>query len=215
MNKVVLLSILLLSFSWNFTHAQDAKAKSIMDKAANKVKSMKAFSANFSLAVKDVSGKTKETIKGTFKMMGDRYAVDMNEQQILCDAKTVWTYLKKFNEVQISDFSPNEQTISPARLLGGAYDKEFKYSYSGEKNISGKKVHIISLIPKNSKQTFKSVSLYIDSNTDLITGGTITDKSGSSYEYNISNITANNSIKASDFIFDTNKHKGIEVINLR
>jgi outer membrane lipoprotein carrier protein len=201
-------------FSFN-SQAQDTKAKAILDQVSAKFKTMKTLKANFALTINDAKGKVKDTKKGTFLMKGNKYRVNMAGQQIICDAKSVWTYLQNNKEVQITTFDPNAQTISPAKLFSGSYTKEYKSTYAGEKTVAGKKVDVVELVPVAGGKSFSKVQLYVDKASTMISGGNIYDKSGSSYGYSISGVTANPAIADSEFTFDTKKNPGVEVIDLR
>lgn len=195
------------------SHAQDAKAKSILDKVSTKMKSAKTLKANFSLSMKNAKGAIMQTISGTFMMKGIRYHINAGSQEIICDGKSVWTYLKKNNEVQVSSFDPSEQTISPSKLFSGSYEKEYRYTYKGAKSVGGKNVDVIQLTPKASK-SFKSVDLYVD-NSGNIAGGNIYENNGGAYTYTISGITPNASIADAQFTFDAKSHPGVDVTDLR
>lgn len=209
--SVLLVAASLVSFSAN---AQDAKAKAILDKVSAKFKTMKSLKANFALTMNDAKGKSKGSKSGSFLMKGNKYRVNMAEQQIICDAKSVWTYLQANKEVQVTSFDPNAQSISPAKLFSGSYNNEYKSAYVGEKTVAGKKVDVIDMTPVSAK-TFKKVTLYVDKASTMISGGIMYDKSGGSYGYTISGVTPNAAVSDADFTFDTKKHPGVEVIDLR
>lgn len=209
---VLLAAMLALSVS---AQAQDAKAKTILDKVSAKFKSAKTMKANFGLTINDASGRAGAPKKGTFLMKGNKYKIDMGAQQIICDAKSVWTYMPANKEVQVSTYNPAEQTISPAKLFSGSYEKEYKYAYSGQKTVSGKKVDVITLTPAGNSTSFNRVLLYVDPAASMVTGGQIYEKNGSSYTYSISNVKSNTAISDSEFSFNNAAHPGIEVIDLR
>lgn len=208
--SLLITGVLFLSFSSN---AQDTKAKAILDKVSTKIKGMSSIKANFALTMSNASGKQSGTKKGTFLMKGNKYKVDLTEQKIICDGKSVWTYLPANKEVQVSSFNPNEQTISPAKLFSGSYNSEYKSTYVGEKTVSGKKVDVVEMIPVNNK-SFKKVQLYIDKSSNMISGGNMTDKNGGTYAYSISGVSSSN-VPDAEFTFDTRKHPDVEVIDLR
>jgi len=214
MKKTIALLAVMGLFVCFSANAQDAKAKLILDKVSANFKSAKTMKANFSLAVKEANGKTSTSRKGTFLMKGANYKIDMGKQQIICNGHTIWTYLIANKEVQVSNYNPNEQTISPAKLFSGSYEKEYKYHYSGQQTIDGKKVAVIELTPVGSK-SFNRVLLYVDQAKSMITGGEIFEKSGSSYVYKIAHVQTNVPLNNSEFSFNTKQHPDVEVIDLR
>lgn len=214
MKKILSLLCVAVTFVSFSAHAQDAKAKAILDKVSAKFKTMSSLKANFSLSINDAKGKSKGNKTGTFLMKGNKYRVNMSGQQIICDARSVWTYLQANKEVQVTNFDPNAQSISPAKLFSGSYNNEYKSVYAGEKTISGKKVDVIDMTPLSAK-SFKKVTLYIDKASTMITGGTMYDKTGGSYGYSISGVTPNAKVSDAEFTFDPKKNPGVEVIDLR
>jgi outer membrane lipoprotein carrier protein len=214
MKKILSLLMIAATFVSFQTHAQDAKAKAVLDKLSAKVKGMTSLKANFVFTMNDAAGKSKGSKSGTFSMKGNKFRVTMPTQQIICDGRTVWTYLVSDKEVQVANYDPNAQSISPSKLFSGSYAKEYKSVYGGEKTVAGKKVDVIEMTPNNVKN-FKKVVLYVDKTTSMINGGIMYDKSGSSYGYTISGITPNAKVADTDFTFDTKKNPGVEVVDLR
>lgn len=215
MKKLLSLFLVAGLFITGTANAQDARAKSIMSKVSSKLKSAKTISANFTFSINDAHGKSRTQKSGTFQMHGIQYKIALTDgQQIICDGKSVWTYLPKNKEVQVSAYNPEEQTISPSKLFSGSFEKEYNYAFSGSKTVSGQKVDVITLKPKASGKSFSKVDLYING-ASMIAGGVIYDKSGSSYGYKISNVKTNTNISSSTFTFNTKAHPGVEVIDLR
>lgn len=192
----------------------DAKAKSILEAVSKKVNGLKSLKANFALHLNGGGGKVKETKKGTFFMKGPKYRVELAGQQIICDNKTVWTYMKETNEVQVSNYNPNEQTISPAKLFTNFYDKEYNYKYAGTRTVAGKSCNIIEMTPTNKSKQFSKVELAIDKNNTIV-GGNIWEKNGNKYQYDVSGFTPNAPVADALFTFDAKKYPGVEVVDLR
>lgn len=213
--------LLLLGFAQillpqNVIAQNDAKAKGLLDSVTKNVNSLKTIKANFSLSLNSANGKIKQQKVGTFMLKGSKYKISLTGQEIICDGKTVWTYIKETNEVQISNYNPNEQTISPNKLITNFYDKEYKYKYTGvKKAANGKSYESVELVPNNTKKQFKNVVLLVDKTKNMISGGNITEANGNKYTYTISNFVSNSNIDDHNFSFDTKAHKGVEVIDLR
>lgn len=208
-------SISLLSLSLNVKAQNDPKAKSILDAVTQKVNSLKSLKANFTLNLASANGKTKQSKSGTFFMKGSKYRISIQGQEIICDNKTVWTYIKETNEVQISNYNPSEQTISPTKLITNFYDKEYKYKYIGTKKSGGKNCDAIELTPINASKQFKKVEILVDKTSNTIAGGSIIEKNGNQYTYTISNFNSNAPVDDKQFSFDPKAYKGIEVVDLR
>jgi outer membrane lipoprotein-sorting protein len=216
MRKLLMLSFLAFSVMVGQTALaqNDAKAKAILENVSKKVKAMKSLKANFQIKVAAAKGKT-ETKKGTLAMKGDKYFVELGGQQIICDNKTVWTFMKAENEVQVNNYNPNEQTISPAKLFTNFYDKEYSYKYVGSRKVNGKDCDIVELTPTGGKaKQFSKIELAVDKSSTLV-GGNIWEKNGNKFEYSVSNFTPNAPVTDAMFTFDAKKHPGVEVVDMR
>jgi outer membrane lipoprotein-sorting protein len=198
----------------NLAQAQDAKAKTILEAASKKMNSLKTLKAGFSLKLLGNGGKVRDTKKGSFLMKGPKYHIILTGQEIICDGKTVWTYMKDANEVQVSTYNPSEQTVSPTKLFTNFYDKEYSYKYAGTRKVAGKNCNIVEMVPVNKSKQFTKVELAIDNN-HTIAGGNIFEKNGNQYQYEVSGFTANAALADSQFTFDAKKHPGVEVVDLR
>jgi outer membrane lipoprotein carrier protein len=202
--------LLIFGLSSNNLFAQDAKAKAILDGVSSNLKTLKSLKANFSLAI----SKTKEKKSGTVSMKGTKYFINMGAQEIYCDAKTIYTYVKSANEVTINDIDPNENTLSPTKLFTNFYDKEFTSKFIGEKKIGTSTIATILLTPTKAKQ-FTKVELMVDVAKKIITGGKVYEKNGNIMSYTISGFSANATVADNVFVWDAKKHPKVEVVDLR
>ncbi len=211
-----LLSIFLLGFCFTAQQAtaqNDAKAKAILEGVAKKVKSLKSMKANFVLNL--TGGKVKDSKKGTLSLKGEKYHIELGSQEIICDNTTTWTYNKDTKEVQISTPNQGEQSISPAKLLTNAYDKDYKYTYKGEKKEQGKNCDLIELFPKDNTKKISKIDLYVDKATSMVSSVNTFDKNGNQTQYILSNLTQNPSLPDTYFSWNQKEHAGVEVVDLR
>lgn len=213
--SIFLFAILIFSALQTINAQNDPKAKAILDGVTKKINGLKSLKANFALHLSGAGGKLNDTKKGTIYLKGQKYRVTLPGQEIINDNKTVWTYLKDANEVQVSSFNPNEQTISPAKFFTNFYDKEYKYKYAGTKKFNGKNCDIIELTPISASKQFSKVELAIDKASSTIAGGNIWEKNGNKYQYDVSGFTPNADVTDALFTFDAKKYPGVEVVDLR
>ncbi len=217
MKKLLILSLALILCNVTVSSAQqqDKKAKEILEAVSKKIGGLKSLKANFALHLTGANGKVNDTKKGSFAMKGQKYRVSLGGQEIICDNKTVWTWMKDINEVQVSTYNPDEQTLSPAKLFTNFYDKEYRYKYAGQRKVNGKDCDVIEMTPVSGDKQFSKIELAIDKATKTITGGNIWEKNGNKYKYEISGFTADASISDSHFTFNEKEHPGVEVVDLR
>jgi outer membrane lipoprotein carrier protein len=207
--RIIITLVLAVLVSTNI-FAQDARAKAVLDGVSSNLKTLKSLKANFSLAI----SKTKEKKTGTVSMKGTKYFINMGAQEIYCDAKTIYTYVKSANEVTINDIDPNENTLSPTKLFTNFYDKEFTSKFVSEAKVGTATIATILLTPTKVKQ-FTKVELMVDVNKKIITGGKVYEKNGNVMSYAISGFAANAVVADNVFVWDAKKHPKVEVVDLR
>ena len=108
------------------------EAKELFGALKKKHLAMKGISLDYELMIENGDQKEKQT--GTLLRTGTQYRLIMPNHEIISDAQSVWTYSKKQNEVQISDFDPSdEDLLSPNNLLNfDKTEKKFYYEITGE-----------------------------------------------------------------------------------
>jgi len=194
----------------------DPKAKAVLDAVTKKLNNSKSIKANIVVRLTDVKGKVTDTKKGTVSLKGQKYHVELGGQEIICDTKTVWNYNKEAKETQISNYNPDEQSLSPAKLFTiNFYDKEYKYKYTGTKKINNKECDVVELVPVSTAKQFTKVELIIDKSTATIEGGNIWQKNGSKVQCDINNFNPNVNIPDTYFTYDAKAHPGVELVDLR
>jgi len=213
--KNLLLIIVLLTAAFSSQAQNDPKAKAVLDAVSAKVKSLKSLKANFAITISGAKGAKPQSKKGTVSMKGNKYYVTISGQEIYCDTKTIWTYMKESNEVQITNFDANENSFSPSKLFTNFYDKEYSYKYSGEKTVGGKKVDVITLTPTNKTKQYSKVELMVDKSSSVVSGGKMYEKNGNVYSYTVSNYTPNPALPDNTFVFNSKKYPKVEVVDLR
>jgi len=193
---------------------KDVKAQQILNGVSEKYKSYKSVQADFTLKVESGKTSTKDQQNGTLYVKGNKYKLQINNQEITSDNNTVWTYLKDANEVQVSSFEADENTISPSEIFT-IYEKNFLYSFAEEKNVGGKTLQFIDLTPNDKSKPYFKVRLAIDKVAKAVQSAVVFDKNGNRYTYEIKKFTPNPNIPDTFFSFDTKKYPGVEVVDLR
>lgn len=213
MKKIISATLLAAISLFSVTTVQAQNSTKIMQEVNNKYSKVKSLKSDFELKYISSSGKAGETVKGLLAVKGSKYKISLKGQEIISDAKNIWTYNKSNNEVQIDKYNATS-SFSPAKLFSGSYEKEYTYNLSGSTTINGKSSYIIDLTPKVAGG-FKKISLYVNKANHSILGGKVFEKSGNVIEYTVNSIVENANISDTEFSFDAKKHPGVEVIDLR
>jgi outer membrane lipoprotein-sorting protein len=230
MNKLKL-SLMLLIFVTTQTSAQswvdnlknqqkttavtDPQAKKILDKVSAKYKTYKSIVAVFKLKIENTKNKLSEEQSGKVFLSGLKYKLEMKSQDIICDNKTVWTYIKDSKEVQVNTFESGNQSISPSQIFT-IYEKGFAYVYAGEeKEKTGNILDIIDLTPTDKTKSVFKIKLLIDRNLSQIKKAVVLEKNGNKYTYSLSSFDTKQLLNDNFFTWKASENPGISLIDLR
>lgn len=215
MKLMILIIAVVLGFSLNAQNNDkgDKKSNEIMDKFTSKTESYKSFHAEFTYKMENEEAGIDESKEGILSVEGDKYNLIIAGQEVISDGKTIWTYIKDSEEVQINSVEEGEEAITPNNLLT-AYNKDYKSNFIKEEFIYGTSAYIIDLKPSEGKSFFK-VRLTIDKEKYHILDITIFDKNGSTYSYIINKFIPNIDTAPELFLFDTEKYPDVDVVDMR
>lgn len=95
------------------------------------------------------------------------------------------------------------------------YDKNFKYKYIGQQKSKNRVLHEVDFFPRDLNLPYSSVKLQFDANTLEPYLIRYQGKDGNNYIIQIKNFKSNVPLRDDRFKFDVEKHKGVEVIDMR
>lgn len=206
--------ILLISSTLAFAQGNDKQSQEILKGVSSKYKTYNTIKTTFSFTVENPKTKTTEKQSGTLFLKGDKYRLEIAGQEIMCDNKTVWTYLKESNEVQINDPNANKDAIAPNNIFT-MYEKGFYSRFINETKDNGKTEEIIELTPIDKSKHYFKIRIIVDKNEKLVISSKIFDKNGNLSTYTIDKFTANPNLPEEMFSFNKSKYPGVEVVDLR
>ena len=213
MKKLMYLLVFLFVCVSSAFAQKEKRAAEILDAMSQKYKAIPAFKAQFSYTLESPSTGVNETYKGDLAVKGTKYHLNMGEQEIINNGSTVWTYLKEANEVNISDYEPDEDEISPSKIFT-IYKQGYKYAFLEETKEAGQIYEVVELTPEDkTKQVFK-VRLTVNKKDKSMRSLKVFEKNGNRYLYTVQKFTPTE-IDDNYFAFDKSKYKGVEVIDLR
>jgi outer membrane lipoprotein-sorting protein len=192
----------------------EEKAKKILVDVENKYKSAKALQADFIYEMRNDANKAKEEVKGSFVMKKNKFKLKLADQEIYNNGTTVWTYLKDANEVNISDYLPESDDITPEKVFT-LYKKDYKYVFIREFVENGKTYEEIDLQPTDrSKKVFK-IRLVINKKTKSIKSWEIFERNQNRFKYTVNSIAYDVAVDDSFFVFDKKKYPKVTEVDLR
>ena len=212
MKKYLLLS-LCLSLSGTVVFAQqnqyakagdsDPEARAILEKVKNKYEAYKSVEATFTLSI-ELPDQPAEEQTGKLIQQGEQYKLDLSAQQLLCDGKSIWLYLKNNKEVQINNFDAEEESafLSPRDLLRIYEREDFVYVLVNEYAEGGKILQDIEFKPLDPNSEYSKMRLSVEKSTSQIKRIRAFAKDGSRYALTLNTFKSNLTYPASTFVWN-------------
>ena len=192
----------------------DKAADKLLNVISNRYKNFKTIKADFIYSIESKAENMSEKQKGSIYVKGNKFRLDIADQIIMCDNKTVWTYSKEANEVQVNNYDAKK---APIRLddLFTMYDKGFLSKIMETKKDGKNEVALLELTPKDKKKNFFKIKLTVDKTNQTITKSQVFEKSGTIHTYTVTNQYPNIKLEDKFFVFDAKKFPKCEIIDLR
>ena len=187
----------------------DPAAKKVLDAVGAKVKAAKGITASCILSSFTSKGKPNGTQSLSLQMKGEKYNLKQAKTEIICDGTNVYRFDGE-KTITKSSVEEGSQTLSPQKLLAGAYDKDFIYKLLPSKGS----FYEIEMKPIDNRKNFQKVNLFIDKAKNVFAKARILDKSNNITEVKISNLNLNATIPDAQFVFNKGKYpKDVEILD--
>ena len=208
------ITALILGFSITLlTFSQGEKAEEIIERITTKTQSYKSVEFDFTFTYEDPGSGEDVSEKGTLLISGDKYILDIEGQKVICDGKTIWTYIEDAWEVQINAIEEDDESITPSKLLT-TYNNEYKARIEKEFEEDGVNFKRIELKPEEGKKWVK-LDVVVDADKEEISEITIHDKNGGRINYKIDKQIPNVAVEDENFVFNPADYPDVEVIDMR
>ncbi|MCB9223942.1 MAG: outer membrane lipoprotein carrier protein LolA [Crocinitomicaceae bacterium] len=210
MKKTIsILAAILFTFA-GIAQDQDQKAKEILDRASKKMDGYKTLTIKFGMTI-ETPDEDPISQKGTIHIKGDKYKLDVTDQEVYCDGTNITTYLKEDNECYKSKVDEkDEDFLAPTELLT-IWENGYKYRYDGEQEYAGAQCHVIFLYPKNPKESkFHTIKLLVNKEKDEVAYVYLKGKDGTNMKYKLVSMEKDLEMDDSKFVFNEAEHPGVE-----
>lgn len=178
-------------------------AKNVLDKAVAVINNKGGISADFQM-----TGKQYGNLSGSIAMKGPKIQVKSPQAIVWFNGKTMWTYIKKNQEVNVTTPTAKEiQAINPYNFIN-MYRKG--YACSLKKNGNNYQVHLTTT---NNKQSISEMIVTVNGKTYIISQLRIKQSKGWT-DITIKNFKKAN-INDAVFTFNTKDYPQAEIIDLR
>lgn len=192
-------------------HADD-KSDRLVRTLSERMASYKSYEVLFKASMENEFN----DVAGRIVVSGDRYYVHVNDYELFCDGKQLYTYNGNEDEVTIEKPDPNDNSVlsNPSRFFR-MDGQDFNSAYKGKATVGGRTGEQVELTPKTKGAGYRSIRLLLDPQSGLpVAIGYDTD-AATSVEITVDKITPDITVTPDMFTFDTKKHKEVEVIDFR
>jgi len=196
---VIALSFIIYHLPFSFAYGQSAKQ--VLDKTAAIVAAKSGAKASFT-----IKGEQFNT-SGTIAVKGKKFQATTPQATIWFDGKTQWTYLKKNDEVNVSN--PTEAELAAINPYNFIYMYQKGYKYTMKKKNGSFIVHLTA----NDKRSIQEMYITINSKSHIPSQIRMRQQKG----WTTIDISGFKQSKLSDgmFRFNSKDFPNAEVIDLR
>ena len=188
-------------------------AETIISKLQKKYDSIRDMSIDFTQDVRFGVTASEQTFSGKLLMKKEnKYRIELEQQTIVTDGKSVWTYSKLNNQVFIDKYRNDPKSFSPDKVMTNI-PANYNAAILGKETIQNSKTIIVKLIPKAGKSNIQWMKVWADDHEWLMKKIQIQDVSDNLTTYLVDSMRSNTSL--SDTLFQFQVPPDVEVIDLR
>src|SRR5690606_27757083 len=215
-HKWMIAGFLALMVNFAVMAQKDQTAETILNNVSERYQSLSGLTATFDYTYSTSPGDVAEKSTGQVAVKGNKYKLVLNDQEIYNNGKTGWTYINSNNLKEVTNHSvegrADEWQSSNSYNL---YKKGYDYKLLGEKQQNDTTIQEIELSAQKRNNQFQRIKLFVDKAKMDLLGWEIQDEMGGVFSYRFRDINTQANLPDSHFIFDTQKHPDVEVIDLR
>jgi outer membrane lipoprotein-sorting protein len=200
---LLLATLLLLNLS---VHAQDKKAKELLDQVSAKVKSYNSIVIDFKYSLNNAKENINQDSKGNVTLKGNQYVLNFMGVTKIFDGKKTYTIVPEDEEVTISTINEkDDNAVTPSKMLT-FFNSGYKYSMDIVQDIKGRKIQYVKLVPLSSRDQRKEVLLGIDVQTKHIYNLIEMGKKGTKTTLTVNSFKTNQPLSKNQFTFVESKY---------
>ena len=213
MKNKLIFAITILIFSLQGVIAQNnAQAEKAITNLLSEAKTS-AIRTNFKLAISDKKDPQPMVSTGTFTLKGTKFVLEMDAMRAWFDGKTQWAYVSESNEVSITEPTVKELSeTNPMAILSGFKSKCLIRFSSKVKSAQN---YCIEMIPKTKNNDITKIDVQINKANGALFSIKLLNKNGGTTLLTLSNFQKGITVSDNTFVFNSAKHKGVTVNDLR
>lgn len=209
--RVFLISVLFLNLPAGILTAQsEPVALKILDKFSEKALSAPSVTIEFELRIHDALEESDQTMNGVVYIKNGFYKLQLPDNIIWSNGKTVWTLAPEVEEVTITVPDKEETFYNDPVSLFTIYKEGYK-----QKVIEATIAHsIIDLYPEDIESDFSRIRLLID-NSNNLKEAEYKRKDGLTMFIIVKSYDLKKVYQDSFFEFDQSKFRNVDIIDMR
>lgn len=194
----------------------DPKAKAILDKVSENYRSVDAFKAHYTRSIESPSGEVYASMDGEIVVQGPKFNLKMEDQEIISDGKVVWAYMRDANEVNISNYEPTEDEITPTKIYT-LYENGYKYALMSElKDKNGDIIQTIDMEPEDRRSEVAKIRLMVNKKDSTVRKWIVFERGTNNRQiFEINKYDPNINVTNDTFTFNKSSHPGVNEVDLR
>ncbi len=188
-------------------------AGDVLKRLEKKYESVRDVKVSFRQVIRFGVTEAEQSFNGTLIMRkGNKYRIELEDQTIVTDSKSVWSYAKNNRQVIIDKYREDPNSFSPDKVLVNV-PEHYVATILGKEKLKDLATTILKLNPKDSKSNVQWMKIWVDDDESLMRKVQVLDTSDNLTTYFIERVSLNSGVKDSVFQFDA--PAGVEVIDLR
>lgn len=206
MGRIIFTLTFLLAV-FNICAQSNSKARSVLDKTASVIHNAGDIEAKFSATSSGGS------MTGTVYLHKNMLHLNSANAKCWYDGKTLWTYQKQTNEVNITTPTPAEQQNINPYLFINIYKKGYSYTLR-ETILRGKSCYEVTLTATSASAKLRKMVITIDKSNSYPLAVDI-QRAKSNTHIDILSCKTKQTFSANTFVFPASEYKSAEIIDLR
>lgn len=157
--------------------------------------------------------RSEQTFEGIVYMKRpDYYRIESEQQTVVTDGETIWSYNPFTEQVIIDLFREDDQMFTPDRFLLDIPD-DFYVTVGDREDVQGKSLIMLRLVPKDEHQFVRSMRLWVDDDEWIVRKAEVEDLNDNRTVYRVRAIQLN--VGVDEELFSYRPPENAEIIDLR
>lgn len=213
-NISIVILILLFCQSSILLFASDEKANEIIKKVKNKYDDVKTLNAEFIQAFHWKLADNTHQQKGKIWLKGkEKYRIEIEDQTIVSDGKTIWTFSQFNNQVIIDNVQKSGEEIRLPKDLFFKYSEQYLPIYLQDAKIENEDCYVLELRAKTEDIFIKYMKIWISVKIFVPIKIEQVDLNNNTRTYTLKNIELNQMINDDLFVYRI--PESVEIIDMR